>query len=155
MEEQTQAPKPAPATLKSSGISKVEAVGQAMGKLGKNASRADLQAYLKQHLGFHMSPSHISNCKTKFLRSKAKKGKKAVKPKKVEVVKAAAHETVAPKPVAKKPKAKKTAAPKHSAASNGKAAAAGLSLQDVQKTRDLLGRVGAAQLRSLIDLLAR
>jgi len=150
MAEQTQAPKPAPASSKSSGITRVEAVGQAIGKLGKNASSADLRAYLKQHFGFDMKPPHISNCKTKFLRSIAKKGKKAVKPEKVEVARAAAQQTMAPKP-----KAKKTPVPKHSAASNGKAVAAGLSLQDVQTTRDLLGRVGAAQLRSLIDLLAR
>jgi len=159
MAEQTRILQPVLSTSKSGPITKVDAVGQALSNLGKDAGRPDLQAYLKQHFGFDMSPDHISNCRRIFLKKQGKAGTKAAKVKKAVVAKAAAQQTMAPRTAGRKPSAKpkvrKAAAPKPVAAFNGAPTGHGLSLQDVQTTRELLGHVGAAQLRSLIELLAR
>jgi len=125
------------ATSKSGGPSKLDAVGQAMARLGNDAGRTELQAYVKQHFGYDMSPDHVSNCRRIVLQKQGTAGKKTpARSKKAPAKKGTAG-----------PRARKTAA-------NGRAAAHGLSLEDVETTQDLLGRVGVAQLQSLINLLA-
>jgi hypothetical protein len=161
MADSTTASPPASPASPSAGLSKMDLVRKALDKLGKKAKPLAIQSHVKQEFGVDMTADHVSNYKGKILRGdtgkkKAAKPKKAARPKKAEVAKAAAQKTAAPKPAGKKKgkrKAKKKA-PKPVAA-GGRSAATGLSLQDVQITRDLLGRVGAAQLRSLIDLLAK
>jgi hypothetical protein len=128
-------------TSQAAAPTKVEAVGRAMAALGEDASRSDIQSYVKQHFGYEMSIDHISNCKSQVQKkaggSKGKK-KSRRKAKKAPVAKAAAKTTPAPK-----------------AAAYGGSSKHGLTLKDVEITRDLLGRVGAAQLRSLIQLMTK
>jgi hypothetical protein len=82
-----------------------------------------------------MSPNHISDAKGKIL-GKAGKSKPAV----------------AKKPAAPKP-ATSSAAAKPTPRKEG--AAGGVALQDIRILKDLVGRVGPASLRTLIDLLGQ
>jgi hypothetical protein len=55
-----------------SKVSKTDAVGHALSELGKDASRSDIQKFVKDRFGYDMSPDHVSNCKSE-LRKRAKK----------------------------------------------------------------------------------
>jgi hypothetical protein len=44
-------------------ITKVDAVGRALAKLGTQASRPEIQSWVKDHFGYEMSLDHISDCK--------------------------------------------------------------------------------------------
>ncbi len=130
----------------SNGMTKMDGVRKALAELGQDAPPLKIREYLKQRLGIEMTTDHISNYKS-------------------EIRKAAARRKHAGHTSAKQPSASKTyassqaTAPKASAssaapASNGRSSG-GISLQDIQAAKELIGRVGAGQLRSLIELLAR
>ena len=75
----TQGAGPATATEtapKRKKLPKIEAVRRAMAALGKEASRADLQGYVRQKFGVKIGLDHISNCKSEL----AKKAAKATTP---------------------------------------------------------------------------
>jgi hypothetical protein len=115
------------------GITKQDAVRRALAALGKQASAKDIQKHVMETFGFDMSIDHVYNAKSNVL-SKAKKAKAKMSPA-PQVAVAVLSVQPAPAPVAtKKP--------------------GGISLEDVQTTKALLGRVGAEQLLSLIALLA-
>ena len=118
-------------------ISKMEAVRRALGDLGKDAKPAALQPYIKDKFGLDMTPEHITTCKGSILKA-SRKGKGKGKGKA-----AAAKPTPADAPVAK------------AATKAESAKVAGISLPDIQKVKELVGRVGADSLRTLIDVLAR
>src|SRR5262245_28947883 len=67
MAEKTATPKPA-------NITKVEAVRRALKALGRDATPAKLQPYIKQTFGIEMSPAHVTTCKGVILRKKKKPG---------------------------------------------------------------------------------
>jgi hypothetical protein len=48
---------------KSNGVTRKEAVRQALGTLGKDASRSDIQKFIKDKYSFEMNLDHISTCK--------------------------------------------------------------------------------------------
>jgi hypothetical protein len=50
---------------------KVDAVGQALAELGQDASRADIQSWVKKQFGYQMSHDHISDCKKNLARRAA------------------------------------------------------------------------------------
>jgi hypothetical protein len=139
MADKTTPPKPA---ASSNGISKIEAVKRALQALGTSAARSELQAYIRDNFAIQMDLDHISSCKSDILRSQAGRAKSKGKKKAQAPAKAA---TTAPAPV---PAPKAASAPK---APSGP----GISLRDIETVKDLVGRVGAGQLRGLIDLLAR
>jgi hypothetical protein len=111
------------------GITKIEAVRRALSKLGKDASRPDIQKFVKDNYGHQMTLDHISNCKGE-LRKRKGPAKTAV-----------AHHPAAAKPETKKP----TTRPQ----------AHGISLTDIETVKGLVGRVGANSLKKLIDVMAR
>ena len=117
------------ATGPKGGITKMEAVRQALGKLGKDASRPDIQKFVKDTYGLQMTLDHISNCKGE-LRKKKGPAKTAV-----------AQQSAAAKSEPKKP----ASGPK----------AHGISLEDIDTVKDLVERVGAGSLRKLIDVMSR
>jgi hypothetical protein len=121
---------PAAAPQPGKKMTKMDGVRQALRDLGKNAMPGQIQDHLKQKFGLDMTVAHISNYKSDILRKKKRKKKARAK-------------TAEAEPVA----AKSSAAP----ATNR--AAGSISLEDLQTTKALVGRVGADQLRSLIDLL--
>jgi hypothetical protein len=141
-------------------MTKAEALRRALGDLGKDAKPVQLQAHIKAKFGLDMTTAHISAAKTEIVR-KMTGASKAVP------AKAAARVTTVPKPartsatprratdkaipkkaVAAKPQAKPVPAP------NGKAGGV-VALADVQVVKALLGRVGPADLKTLIDVLAK
>jgi hypothetical protein len=131
-------------TASGNGMTKMDGVRKALAELGRDAPPLKIREYLKQRLGIEMTTDHISNYKS-------------------EIRKAAARRKHAGHSNAKQPSASKTytssqaTAQKASASStattsNGRSSG-GISLQDIQAAKELIGRVGAGQLRSLIDLL--
>src|SRR5262245_14435757 len=154
-------------------INKMEAVRRALGQLGRDATPTQIQDYVRDTFGIRMSTNHISAYRSDIRHKEAAKAQApAAAPAAPSTAPAAAAPTPAAtkpapaaKPAAKKPAAKKpaprpqaqpaaarAAAPKGAAGTGG---AAGISLQDVQAVKELVGRIGADQLHKLIDLFAR
>jgi hypothetical protein len=121
------------AAASKASISKIDAVRRAIKELGKKeAMPGAIQQFVKEKFGLEMSIAHVSNYKSLLL-NKKKKGKKAEVAASVESTPATA---VAPaKPAG--------------AASNGST----VSLHDLEAVKDLVGRVGEDNLKSLIGLL--
>jgi hypothetical protein len=118
------------ATPQPARMTKVEAVRRALKALGKDATPSQLQPYIKQTFGIEMTPAHVTTCKGGILR----KGRKKPGPK--------------PKGQALGP-TQPTPTPAKALAKNG------ISLEDIQSVKGLVGRVGPDQLKGLIDLLSR
>jgi hypothetical protein len=111
------------------GITRKEAVRQALAALAKDATRADLQKFMKDHYGFEMTLDHISSCKSEIQKEKGHK-----------------------KPaVVKQPPATKEVPTKAASAARG----GSISLRDIETVKDLVERVGADSLKKLIDVMAR
>src|ERR1022692_2367725 len=53
-------------------LTKVEAVRRAIAALGEEASRGDLQGYVRQKFGVKIGLDHISNCKGELAKRAAK-----------------------------------------------------------------------------------
>ena len=123
------------------GMTKWDAVRQALEAMGPDAKPLAIQAYLKDHLGMDVKTSLISVYKKDLTKKVDKKP---------------AAQGVA----ARKGKAKEGAGgnqalvkPKPPAAGGGKEA--GISLDDILYVKGLVGRFGQAQLHTLIDAFAR
>lgn len=117
------------------GISKTDAVRQAMAKLGANAERAALHQFIKEQLKVEITPGEVSRIRGKLNRRTKKATNKPA--------------TAAPKPAASPAGsvAQAMIAPK------GKEKSA-ISLTDIATAKDLLTRSSAADLKQLLDLLA-
>ena len=126
--------------LPQKGVTKIEAVRQALAELGSDATRPQIQEFVKDRFGIQMSTDHISNCKSE-IRSKSPQASKA---------KSAAKKLAAPKAAAKQPSAKPPAI-----THTPRATTAGISLPDIEAVQGLVRRVGADQLRALVDLLGQ
>lgn len=110
-------------------ITRKEAVRQALAALSKDATRADLQKFIKDKYGFEMTLDHISNCKGEIQKEKGHK-----------------------KPaVASRVTARKQTPTKAASAARGDS----ISLRDIETVKDLVERVGADSLKKLIDVMAR
>jgi hypothetical protein len=111
------------------GITRQEAVRQALAALPKDPTRADIQKFIKDKYGFEMTLDHISSCKGEIQKEKGRK-----------------------KPVvaSQSPLTKETPTKAASAGRGG-----GISLRDIETVKDLVERVGAVSLKKLIDVLAR
>ena len=114
------------------GITRKEAVRQALGALAKDASRADIQKFIKDKYGFEMTLDHISNYKSDIRRKSGKGKKRGRKP--------------GPKPAAA------GAAPKAAANSRRRSH---LSIQEADTLRRLLRDVEPGALKGMIDVLSR
>jgi hypothetical protein len=123
------APPGEPTTAKNK-ITKTEAVRRSLQKLGPDATPTEVQKDVKKRFGIDMTTDHISTTKSQ-LRKEASKNK----------------------PAQKQEETKPVAAPPAKAASNGKGTA--VEMQDVLTLKDLVRRVGAAHLKTLIDVMSR
>jgi len=112
-------------------MTKMDAVRKAMRELGKDAQPAKMQGFIKERFGIDMTPNHISACKGEIRRKRARKAKAA-----------------AAKPPARAAGAARVQAPRA-------AGTATLSIPDLKAIKALMRRVGADQLRALVDLLAK
>jgi hypothetical protein len=116
-------------------LSKIEAVRKAMAKLGRDAGRADILKYVKATFGMDMTVDHVSTCKSEILRHAKKKAAKTKPSAKTAVVAAPtapASAVGAPKTVAGQSKS-------------------GIQMHDVLTVKALVKRVGAGQLKTLVD----
>ena len=109
-------------------ITKMDAVRTAIKELGRDASPVSIQEFVKSKFGLDMTTAHVSTYRITIFRKK--KCKKAVAGK--------AESAPAPAPV--------TTA---SASTSGPA----VSLQDLEAVKELVGRVGEHDLKSLIGIL--
>jgi hypothetical protein len=135
-------------------ITKVEAVRRAIAALGAEASRGDLQGYVRQKFGIKIGLDHISNCKGEL----AKQAAKATTPAGAQ---AAAAKPAATPAAFRKPTAPETRAAQPTrqtqtrpAGGNGSSRAS-IVLEDVLTAKILIDRVGAGPLKTLIDGLAK
>jgi hypothetical protein len=113
-------------------IKKKEAVRRSLKKLGPDAPTKDIQADIKKRFGLDMTTNHISTTKGELRKEASKNapaGKQEAKP------------------------APAKAAPSAKAASNGIGSA--VEMADVLTLKDLVRRVGAAHLHTLIDVMSR
>jgi hypothetical protein len=141
-------------TPKRKKLPKIEAVRRAMTALGKEASRADIQGYVRQKFGIKIGLDHISNCKGDLAKRAAKtttpvgRGSAAAKP---AAGPAASGKTSAPESRAAQPT---PVTPARAVAGNGSSRAS-ILLEDVLTAKILIDRVGAGPLKILIDGLAK
>ena len=120
------------ASKRKGGMTKMEAVRQALAELGRDAKPLQLQAFVKERFGMDMTADHVSTYKGQILRKARKAGRAA---------RAAADKS--PEQAAPTPPVQTTRR------------AAGISLEDIEAVKDLVGRVGADGLKKLVDVLAR
>jgi hypothetical protein len=113
---------------------KLEAVQRALAALGQDAKPLALKSHVKKQFGIDISAEVARNYKKLLARRAA--GKPAAS-------------TPAAQPTADQATAR--SAPTLPAAGSG----GGISLSDIQAVKDLVGRVGADQLRALIDLFGK
>src|SRR5262245_2500795 len=117
------------AKTKQGAITKQEAVRRALEEKGKDARPVDLKPYIKETFGFDMTTKHITTSKSKILKA-ARKGKRGAKKKQA-------------------PKAPLQPAPQQAAAPRASDGRSGISLEDIQAVKGLIGRVGARPLQTL------
>jgi hypothetical protein len=118
------------------GLTKMEGVRRAQAALGKGAKPLAIQKYVKDELGLDVSTAVISTYKREIAR-KAKKGAKP-KAQPAPEATAAARQTTTDRPEAPR-----------------QAGAAGIPLHDILAVKELVGRLGAGPLHTLIDVFAR
>jgi hypothetical protein len=121
---------PGPKRGRRTSPTKMDMVRDALAHFGKKAKPAQMKPYIKDTFGVDMSTDHISTYKGNILRKKGGRKKPGPGPKGAQ---AAVADTVHRGP-GRRPSA--------------------VSFHDLNTVKDLLGRVGARELRSLIDLLA-
>jgi hypothetical protein len=105
-------------------VNQMDAVRQAMGVLGMKASTRDIQAHIKEQLGFEMSPNLISNYKSSIrkkeglpsLRGRRKKRRRAVE--------------AAPTP---------------------QPSGEGISIKDLRALKELASRLGPGRFREVVE----
>ena len=147
----------------SNDISKMEAVRRALAELGQDASRTEIQSFVKERLGIEMNADVVSTYKADIAR-KAAKAQPALAPAAQNKPAPKPEAKSSPAPIAKKPAtpappAKKEPAPKPAAkptpvtSSNG--TAGGIGLHDIQSVKELVGRVGPDSLKTLIEVLVK
>lgn len=113
---------------RSGGITKWDAVEQALAGLGNDAMPVAIQDYVKSTFGLDMNTGLISNYKSNIL----KKG---------GARKAGA--------------GKKNGRVAATTATTGSAAGAGISVEDIRAVKELVDRMGADRLRELAQVLAK
>jgi hypothetical protein len=152
-------------TAKATGMTKSAAIQQALVDLGTDAKPLQLQSHIKTKFNIDISTNHISAAKTDIVRKltgAARPAPATAAAKTTPAPKTVATKTITvPRPAAKKPVAKKPAAPKAQprpvtviAASNS-AASGSVALADIATVKALVGRVGATNLKTLIDVLVK
>jgi hypothetical protein len=120
------------------GLSKMDGVRRALAELGREATPQQIKDYLKSKFNIEMTKEYISKYKSSILqqqKAKRAKAKKAPAPESAVAV-ASVKPAPAPAPVP----TNRTGV---------------IGLDDIQIAKVLVGRVGAEQLLTLIELLAK
>jgi hypothetical protein len=125
-------------------ITKMDAVRQALAELGLEARSSALQEFVKKRFGLAMTLGHVKNAKGKIVRKARTEGKTVGK--KPAPQKSAARTVGTKKRTPPKPKAQPAAPPVRRES--------GIPLRDVLTVKDLVVRLGAGSVRTLIDAFA-
>jgi hypothetical protein len=128
-------PAASPQPAEGEKVTKKEAVRRALAALGKDAKPIAIQGWVKDNLAIDMTTDHISTTKGELLR-KARKKPAARKP------------AASPQPPGQ-------AAPALPAVKVANAKRSAVEMADILTLKDLVRRVGAAHLRTLIDVISR
>jgi hypothetical protein len=148
-------------------VTKMDAVRKAMARLGWDTGRAQIRDYVKAHFGIEMTADHVSTCRADILRKKSAKPKASVaktpptKPTATtsSVVKAAIAKPTptqpAPAPAQTKPIPAPAKVPGQVAKNGTLKVQGGITLQDILAVKELVGRVGSNDLKTLIDAFGR
>jgi hypothetical protein len=123
------------------GLSKMEGVRRALSELGKDAKPARIQGFVKERFGIEMSTDVVSTYKGDIAR-KAAKAAVTKSPVTQPVATMVQTNQVAP-----------TTSGKPAAVHRTNGEAAGIGLTDILAVKDLVTRVGANNLRTLIDVM--
>jgi hypothetical protein len=129
------------------GMSKREAVRQALAELGEGATPTQLRGHILGKFGIEMSADHISTEKGILRRKKVAAAKPAA------ARTAAARSTARPSAARQAGPGKAAPKPQFVAAPPGDGRAIGL--EDIETAKGLVERLGADSLKKLIDVLAR
>ena len=113
---------------KNGGMTKQDAVRQALSELGDDAMPTQIKGFVKERFDIEMTTDHISTAKGQILRAASGKGK-----------------SVSSKPAPVQPAAV-------AKSGGGKSA---IPLADILCVKDLVVRLGAEPLRTLIDAFAK
>jgi len=116
-------------------LTKSEAVRRAMKALGMDAGRSQIKGYVQDKFGMDVNLDHISSLSSD-IRRLAKNKKKVAKKEKPVTPAPVAQDAVVKTPVKRVESTR-----------------AGLSLEDLHTVKGLIQRLGATQLKELIDLL--
>ena len=116
------------ARKKNVGMTKLEAVRQALSELGNDAMPTQIKGFVKERFGLEMTTNHISTAKGQILRAASSKGK-----------------SVSQKPAPVQP----------AAVAKSGGGKSGIPLEDILYVKDLVGRLGAEPLRTLINAFAK
>lgn len=122
-------------------LTKKGAVRLAMKDLGKDAKPTQLHEHIKQRYHIDMDLNHISTCKGEILRETGQAKSSAGKA------------TPAKTAPAARPAGKSTQA--HVSGAQHGNGVQGISLRDIETIKDLVERVGAPNLKRLIEVMAR
>jgi hypothetical protein len=101
----------------------MEGARRALGELGKDATTAEIQGFLKDRFGIEMSTKMVSSYKSALLRKDRARQQGARKP-------------------------KEAAPPPRPAPARGE-----VSLEDIRTLKEIADRLGARQFRERVDLL--
>jgi hypothetical protein len=110
-------------------ITKQEAVRRALAELGRDAKPTVIKGWVKEKHGIEMGTDHISTAKGQILREGRGKRKAGA--------------------VTQPSAAQNSAEPRQQGKGNG------ISLDDIEAVKGLVGRVRADNLKKLVDVLAR
>jgi hypothetical protein len=134
-----------PANKAPGSRSKKEAVRRALQDLGREAKPMPIRDHVKQHYHIDMGLDHLSTVKGETLRETGQANPTAEKP---ATTKPVAPQAAAARPALHKAESAKAARPQA-------AAAWGIALTDIDTVKELLQRLGATNLKKLIDVMAR
>jgi hypothetical protein len=124
-------------------ITKQEAVRRALAHFGNDAKPAQMQGWIRDHLGIEMTPGHITTAKGEILRKAGVKGKQGAKKPAAPKV---AVEKAGPNKPAPKPQVQPSPA--------SRSAANAFPLTDILYVKGLVERFGPSPLHTLIDAFA-
>ena len=139
-----------PISKSSGSLSKKDAVRRALQDLGNEAKPLQIREHIKKRYHIEMSLDHISTVKGEILRETGQAKPAARKP--------TATPSAAAKPAAQQPAVPQRTLRTEDSAKGAKSAGGreqGISLKDIETVKDLVERVGAANLKKLIDVMAR
>ena len=146
-----------PKKAQAGSITRTAAVTNALATLGKNAMPMQIKGFIKDKFSIEMSNNAVSTYKSEINRKAAKTNPSTKGPASIPLARQSPA-TIAKKPTSA-PAAKKEPAPKPQSkpapATGSKGKAGVVGLEEIRAVKALVGKVGADNLKTLIDLISK